>query len=178
MQSRKRKWAMALWHGMPVVSGLALVILPLMLGGYGARMSTVLPHFALLAVAFWSIEHPRRFSWQAAVMLGLLADVILHHPPGLTALIFLSFRGLILMGRREVVQQGFVPAWLLVAISYLVVALVEWVVLVVYQGHVLPLKAPLLQWTVAVLLYPLAHWVFTLLEQRFRRRYWFFIRTM
>jgi rod shape-determining protein MreD len=96
----------------PVLTTLLFVIvsmLPFHIPGFGS----IAPSFALMAVFHWTIYRPDLFPLGAVFGIGLFLDLLNGTPyVGLSALIFLLARTVVLSQRRMFFQAPFLVLWI------------------------------------------------------------------
>ena len=138
-----------------LVVAVVLAVLPL--GIPGLRIVT--PFLALAAVYFWSIYRPELVPVWAAFLAGLLQDLLIGSPIGLTALVLVLVRALAASQRRTVLGQSFGVEWagfLLVAAG---AGAAGWLLACVYDGALLPAVPFAVQWLLTSALYPVGSWL-------------------
>lgn len=176
MHSFRRTAVISAWRALPALSLFLLMLLPHAASAQGSRLIQVLPPFAMIAVVYWAVEHPRRLGLKSVFLFAVLQDVITGAPLGLSALVWLSLCALAAKARKDVREQGFIVLWVFAAVALLSAQILSWLLLSFYTQMLFPLSPVLLQWCLGVLFYPALHAMFLALEKRFHRRYWFVLK--
>ena len=134
-----------------------LDLLPLQgLGAWGLT-----PFSLLCVVYFWSLYRPDRFGPLAAFTSGIVYDAMAGLPLGMTALILLLVRQLVLVQHRFFVARSFLVVWICFALLAPAVELVRWLLACAWWGRLFPLQPVALSLLLTVALYPLASLLLT-----------------
>lgn len=173
--SNRKRFVVSLWIALPTIV-CVLLQFPLTLPKYAAPFTEILPPFALMAAFYWCLESPQRINYRGMFLLGLLQDILLGTPLGLSACLWVFFRYLLLAGRKDVHEQGFIVAWGFCSVLMLAVMLAQWLTIGLAAGRLHGMLPATLQWSMAVLLYPALHVVLYTIERYFYRRYWFILK--
>ncbi len=143
----------------PVALTLALMLmvaLPLPLPGF----AQVTPAITLIAVYHWSIYRPDLLPLGATFALGLIQDVLTGAPLGLTSLVLLLLRTIVVSQRRFFHGKTFMVEWwgfMLVAPGATVAS---WMLVSLYFGTVVNPRSSGVQLVLTVALYPVLTWLF------------------
>ncbi|PZQ48691.1 MAG: rod shape-determining protein MreD [Micavibrio aeruginosavorus] len=117
------------------------------------------PFFLLMAVYYWAIYRPTVMPVAYTFILGLIMDLLMNIPAGLSSLLFVGLQTIVRRSRLFLMGQPYIMVWLGFAIMSVVYTLSFWFLMSLRDFHFLPL-ASLLQMLVAallsVLLFPLA----------------------
>jgi rod shape-determining protein MreD len=126
-------------------------VVPLHLPGFAA----VTPSFALMAVCHWSIYRPDLLSIGAAFVVGVVLDLLNGTPyVGVSALVLLIVRGIVIRERRHFVSRPFAALWLgFVAVAAGVFAF-EWGFVSLLSGMVLDTRPFVFQAVLTVACFP------------------------
>lgn len=89
------------------LAAMTIAILPLPIPGYGA----LAPALALMAVYHWTIYRPDLLPAPAVFAIGLLQDLLSGALPGVSALVLLGARAIVLRHRRHFVDRPFPFVW-------------------------------------------------------------------
>lgn len=175
MTDYRRQFVFFLWHALPglIVIGM---MLPLTLPGGLGGLTQVAPPLPLLALYYACLEHPRRINYRFTFCLALLNDVFMALPLGLSPLMWMAARYALIRLRAGVREQGFLVAWALLAVLLAAALFLQWAALSVYHRHAYAVLPILMQWSLGVLLYPALHHFFHALERSFHRRWWFMLK--
>ena len=94
----------------PFLVLLCLVVLtaiPTRLPGF----AQVAPSWPIIGIFYWSIYRPDLLPMWAAFLIGILADTVLDMPLGISALLFLLIRGIVVSQRRFFLTNAFPMTW-------------------------------------------------------------------
>lgn len=159
----KTSWLqrMDLWVRHLLPAGLTLVLVM-----FGA-MPTHLPGFAeispqlpLIGVFYWAIYRPDLLPASMAFAIGLLNDILMGTPLGVSPLIYLLVHGLTLSQRRFFLGKPFMVAWCCFAVVAAVALLLEWSLVCMLVDGMAPMKPVLFTLLMCVAVYPLLSWLF------------------
>lgn len=159
MPQAHRKWIRILRQYGPVLSVLGLAIFALSLGTM-ELFSGIVPSAAIAGVFFWSVFYPVSLPYSAIFLLGLLEDVQLGFPLGISSLLLMLLRALIIWRRRFFTQHLFWAIWggfvlLSGAVELGRGTLFSWL-----RNTPIPWQGVGVQWGAGVLAYPFFHLVF------------------
>ncbi|HWK48207.1 MAG TPA: rod shape-determining protein MreD [Stellaceae bacterium] len=143
----------------PVLLTLLVVvvsIVPLGIPGYAA----VTPVFTLMAVYHWTIYRPELMPPVALFAIGLLQDLLTSGPIGLSPLLLLVIRALVMSQRRFFVGKLFPFVWWGFAATVVAASLMLWVAAGALSGRLLDPRSFAFQAVLTVACYPAASWVF------------------
>ena len=162
--ARRTEWSPAL--AIPTLSTivlLSLTVLPLRVPDYAA----VAPLLALAAVYYWTIYRPDLLPPLAVFLAGCVFDLFAGAPLGVTSLILLLARTLVLTQRRFFVNRPFPFVWggftLLAAIAIATL----WLIGSLLDGAILDMRAAALQWVLTVACFPAAGYLLTRVQRNF-----------
>jgi rod shape-determining protein MreD len=130
-----------------VLLGLVLMALPLPLA-WG-----VMPHIALLMVVIWASLQPRLMPAWAALLLGLVADLVTGLPFGVNGLIFVLAVIAVRLGEARVERHSLLLDWLFVSLLILASQLLLFELLA-FAGREAALAPLVVQALVTMLAYP------------------------
>jgi rod shape-determining protein MreD len=160
MDGKLRKLRQGLVVLAPPLTAIALVLLtatPL----YIAHVGQIMPQMAVIAVFFWVIYRPDLMSNGAVFAIGLVADLVTGAPLGVTALVLLVVRRVVLAQQRFFIGKPFHVLWSGFALIALPAALLQWLVASVYLFAGLEIVPVLLQAGMTTLLFPPVAWLLT-----------------
>lgn len=150
---------------LPFVTGLVAVflsVLPLHVPG----LAVATPAFALMAIYHWTLNRPDLLPPASVFVLGLMLDLLdgtIYI--GISPLIFLIVRGLVLVSRQRVVNQPFPVVWAgFLAVAGAAMAL-EWLVLAVLTLTPLASRPFIFQLLVTAAVFPLAGYALAQLQR-------------
>lgn len=142
----------------------ALTLLLILLSATPKRilpLADILPLFALMHIYFICLFYPAFLSYVFLFLAGLLQDILLQTPLGLSSLIFLLMKLIIYYRRRHLARHVFPAIWIGFGLAMSVLALLQWGILCAYYDKWLPMHNGIIQWLLTVLLYPPIHLVLT-----------------
>ena len=159
----KHSWLqrMDLWvrHLLPLGLTLVLVLagaMPTHLPGF-AEVSPLLP---LIGIYYWSIYRPELLPSSMVFTIGLLNDVLMGTPLGVSPLVYLLVQGTTASQRRFFLGKPFIVAWCCFALVTVASVLLEWALVSMWYDHVLPLPAVIFEMVLTSACYPLFSWLF------------------
>lgn len=138
----------------PTTALLALVsAVPLQLSG----LATVTPQLVLIALFHWTLYVPQALPYWVLFLLGVVIDLLTSVEGasfGLSALVLLLARWVLLHNRRRFVGQGFPILWAGFAVLAAAAALLTWSVTSLFTLRVIDPRAFLFQTLLTVALFP------------------------
>jgi rod shape-determining protein MreD len=150
----------------PMAVTVMLVLLsmvPLYLPGYAA----VAPALALMSIYYWAIHRPDLIRPSAAFVIGLLQDMLVGAPLGMTALVLLLCHWVVVSQRGFFLANSFVLLWVGFAFIVFGAALVQWLAFSILTLTVMPLEAALFQALLTLALFPVFAWLFIRVHRAF-----------
>lgn len=151
-------------HTLPFATTLLcafLSVIPWPLPYFG----TVTPPLVLITLYYWSVHRPDLFRPWVAFFIGLLHDIINYLPIGVCALLFVALTRLILTQRKFIVDQSFITLWYGFAITALLAALAEWLMISLVRFQAIPATPVILQTILVILIFPLPCWLLIRLQR-------------
>jgi rod shape-determining protein MreD len=151
---------------LPFLAVLLLVLvslMPLRIPGY----ASVTPDFALMGVFHWTVYRPALLPPLFLFVLGVAFDLVTGAPVGLTAMIFLIMRSIVLRQRQFFVGRQFAFVWFGFTLSAGGAVALVWVVGSLFNGVFLDPRPMLLQWVLTVAFYPAVSWCLQRLQRLF-----------
>jgi rod shape-determining protein MreD len=122
----------------------------------------VMPVFALINIYYWGTFYPGALPYVFLFALGLLEDTLTGLPLlGVSSLINLVFALVLTRERHNFGKTLFGAVWLGFASLSLMAVAIEWIVMSIYLGRMVPVGAHLLQWLATCLVYPPMHLLLT-----------------
>jgi rod shape-determining protein MreD len=144
----------------PLAIALAAVLLDVLpflgLGPWG-----ITPFSTLCVVYFWSLYRPDLFGAVAAFSTGIVYDALAGLPLGLTALILLLVRQLVVVQQRFFLARSFPVVWCCFLLLAPAVEIARWLLVSLWWGRLFAPAPVLLSLLLTVALYPLASLVLT-----------------
>jgi rod shape-determining protein MreD len=129
-----------------------------------------LTSFATLCVVyFWSLYRPDLFPASAAFAAGLVYDALAGLPLGLTSLVLLLVRSLMVTQQRFFLARSFPVIWFCFLLLAPAVEVARWLLSSLWLGHLFALQPALLELAVTMVLYPPASWLLGRLHNQIPR---------
>ena len=149
--TRRREWSVVRFVPTLTTLVLALVsVLPLRFPDYAA----VAPLITLGGLYYWTIYRPDLLPPAAVFLCGVVLDLLSGAPLGVSALVFLFTRAVVLPQRRFFVDRLFPFVWggftllAAAAIAFL------WLLGSFFESAILDMRAATLQWVLTVASFP------------------------
>jgi rod shape-determining protein MreD len=112
---------------------------------------------ATLCVAFfWSVYRPDLFGVGAAFVTGVVYDALAGMPLGLTSLVLLLVRHMLVAQHRFFVARSFPVIWCCFVLLAPAALALRWALCCLWSGHLFAPRPLLLELTLTLALYPLA----------------------
>jgi rod shape-determining protein MreD len=147
------------------VCAVSIDVLPLLgLGPWGLT-----PFSTLCVVYFWSLYRPDLFGAAAAFATGILYDALAGLPLGLTALVLVLVRQLVVVQRRFFVGRSFLVVLSCFVLLAPAVEFARWLLACVWWGRLFPIQPIVLSLVLTVALYPIASLLLTRVDGRISR---------
>lgn len=127
-------------------------ILPLRIPGYAA----LTPAFTLMAAYHWTIYRPDLLPPLALFAIGLIEDLLVGGPVGVTALLLLLTYVAVLSYRRYFVDRTFPFVWTGFTLLAIVAMLGLWALHCLLEGVLLDLRTTLFRAVLTIAIFPLA----------------------
>jgi rod shape-determining protein MreD len=162
--ARRREWSAVRF--IPTLATLVLAmlsVLPLRFPNYAA----VAPLLVLAGIFYWTIYRPDLLPPTAVFLCGFVLDLLTGGPLGVSPLVFLLARVVVLPQRRFFVDRLFPFIWggftLLAAgaIAFL------WVLGSMFTGFMLDMRAASLQWVLTVACFPAVGYLLMRVQRAF-----------
>lgn len=140
-------------------------------------MPTRLPDFAavapllpLISVYYWAIYRPELLPPSVAFGLGVINDVIMGTPMGVSSLVYLLVQGMTASQRRFFHGKTFLVAWWAFALVAVGAVGLQWALVSVIYGHLMEPQAVLFELLMTISVYPLVSWMFARAQLALLRR--------
>lgn len=152
----------------PVATALLAVLIDLLpLPGAGLEQAG---SFTTLAVVyFWSLYRPDLFTNAAAFVIGLVHDALAGLPLGLTSLLFLLVRNLMVTQQRFFLARSFPVIWACFVLLAPVITILRWLIVSLWWGHAFALPPLLVELMLTAALYPPVSWLLGRVHNRVPR---------
>lgn len=128
-----------------------------------AGMGDFPPDIILISIYYWTIFRPSAIPFWAVFLFGLLRDALFGIALGMSSLIFIFFRLLVLSQQRYLVKETFWAMWVGFGLVIVPVLFAQWALASAYQKSLISGEASLMQWCFTFGLYPLLHVAFNAL---------------
>ncbi|NIZ03068.1 rod shape-determining protein MreD [Thalassospira lucentensis] len=122
-------------------------------------LSAASPSLALMAVFYWSVNRPDLLTGLTAFLLGVLQDLLLGLPLGVSSLVLLLVQTISANQGRFFHNKSFVVMWWGFALVAIPSLLVQWLLSSALIGALLPIKATLISYMLTALLFPIVAWL-------------------
>jgi rod shape-determining protein MreD len=140
---------------LPLVTMLALAtvtVMPFRIPGYAA----VTPAFALMGVYHWTVYRPALLPPLALFALGVFLDLLTGAPLGVSSIVFLLARAVVLRNRRFFVGKEFPFVWSGFTLLAAGAVAFTWALGSLYSRELFDARPFLLQWVLTVAIFPAA----------------------
>ena len=143
---------------LPFLTSLLLALvatLPVYTGHVGEAM----PPLGVVAVFYWAVYRPDLLTYAAAFAVGLVIDLVSGAPPGLTALVLVAVRRLVLDHRGFLVGRPFHVLWLGFLVAVAAAQALAWCAASLYLLWAVDPAPLVLGGMVALLVFPAIAWL-------------------
>jgi rod shape-determining protein MreD len=124
-----------------------------------AHLPAVTPAFALMAIYHWTLYRPDLLPFGAVFAVGLLLDMLTGAPLGISSLVLLLAHALVLTQREHLLMRRFTVVWVGFLVVAAAAAVVQWVVVSLFYGMLLDVRAFLFQGVLTVATYPVVSYL-------------------
>jgi rod shape-determining protein MreD len=135
----------------------------------GAGPGALTSFSTLCVVYFWSLYRPDLFTPTAAFLTGLIYDGLAGLPLGLTSLVLLLVRQLMILQQRFFVTRSFLVIWSCFVLLAPAVDAARWLLSSLWWSHVFAPQPMLLELLVTIALYPAASWLLSRMHNQIPR---------
>ena len=140
---------------LPVASAVLAMLLsiePLHIPG----APVVSPAFVLMANYYWTVHYPGLLPATALFAIGITQDLVSGAPLGVSALVLLLSRAVVLKYRRHLRDRSFPILWAGFALLTAAAMTVAWTLHLLLAAAVLDFRAPTFSAVLTILLFPVA----------------------
>lgn len=151
-------------HSTPIAFAVLLAILstvPVGVPGYAA----VVPAYTAMSAFYWAVFRPDLQPPFALFLVGVLQDVLVATPLGMTALTLMVVHGLAVSQRRAFLAKPFVLAWFGFVLIHALAAFVVWLLASILALRPVGPEPAVFQYLVTVTLFPVVAWIFVRLHR-------------
>jgi rod shape-determining protein MreD len=113
----------------------------------------------LAVVFFWCLHRPDLMPPLAAFAAGLVHDALAGLPLGLTALVLLLARHVVVQHQRLFHAKSFLVVWFCFALLALAVEALRWLLACLYWVRLFPPEPVLFELALTIVLYPCVSWL-------------------
>lgn len=148
---------LAAWS-LPVVTTAAAAVFtvqPIPIPGYAA----LTPALILMAVFHWTLYRPDLLPPLAIFLTGAAFDLVSGGPPGLTALVLLATRAVVLRYRRWIMDRSFPFVWGGFALLSSAAMLWRWMLHVLLDGGAVELRDSIFRTVLTIAFFPIASYL-------------------
>lgn len=133
-----------------------LSAVPIGVPGYSA----VVPGYTAMAAFYWAVFRPDLQPPFSLFLIGVLQDILVATPLGMTALSLMVVHGLAVSQRRALLGKPFVLAWLGFVVILALSAFIVWLLASILELQPVAPEPAVFQYLVTVTLFPVVAWVF------------------
>jgi len=140
---------------LPIATTVAAALLsiePLHIGDYTA----LAPALTLMAAYHWTIYRPDLLPPLSLFLIGIIQDLLSGELPGITAVMLLLARAIVLANRHNFVDRRFAFIWAGFAALACGAMLFLWALHSLLAGHVLELREPVFRGVLTISIFPIA----------------------
>jgi rod shape-determining protein MreD len=159
------------WAAVPTgfsFSLLFIAMLPMPIHG----LEHIMPLLLLAPVFYWGISEGREMNFLTVFVLGILSDVATGLPLGFSSLSYVFFLALLQAQRKYIHKEGFVMKWGYFCMLLATTMLLQWLVISIYNGQIMPLLGAFVQWIATIGCYPFLHVLCDGLQARIDQHRW------
>lgn len=147
---------------LPGICTLLLLIISLLRVGLDG-----LAHFpidvCLISIYYWTLFRPSTMPFWFVFLLGVIRDALMGTTLGISSLVFILFRLLVLTQQRFLAKDSFIAMWLGFGAALIPILLFHWMMESAYAQTWLSIDTLLMQWVFTFGFYPLLHILFNAL---------------
>jgi len=148
----------------PFILGILLAVIHVL--PYGApELAYVMPSLTLMTVYYWAIQRPETMPASAVFIIGLWQDVLYGGPMGLTSLILVLVRELLVNQRRVLIGKSFLVNWMGFAIVVAVTLIMGWVLASWWHWTLIAIPPFIAHLALTITLYPIFAGLFAGLQR-------------
>ena len=151
-------------HATPTLIATFLVIVtqaPFRLPG----VTPVTLGLSLIAVHYWALYQPKLLPAVAIFFVGLLQDMLVGTPIGLSAFSLLCAYGIVVSQRRFFQGKSFLVVWWGFSMTAIAVGVLRWVLVSIIEGKMVLFGPTMIEFLLTVTLYPFFGYLFVLVHR-------------
>ncbi|MCB1971484.1 MAG: rod shape-determining protein MreD [Geminicoccaceae bacterium] len=119
-----------------------------------ASPEAIMPSLLVCVVFYWTISRPDLLGIVWIFVLGMVIDGIGGMPLGLTSLVFLVARNMLMPRERFLSTTSFIVIWASFVVAATAVLGMRWVVACIWYGQLFELRPMVLELALTVAVYP------------------------
>lgn len=135
---------------------LLLSALPLASPGFGRAG----PMLMLLCVYYWAVRDPEAMGPVSAFVLGLLHDILMGLPLGVSSLVLMLTQGVVVTQHRFFIDKPFLVTWWALTLVALGALLIKALMVAALSGYGLAVGPLAASYTLTLVVYPILAAVF------------------
>lgn len=148
----------------PFILGMLFAIVPVL--PYGApELGYVMPSLTLMTVYFWAFQRPDLMPASAVFIIGLWQDVLYGGPMGLTSLILVLVRELLVNQRRVLIGKPFMVTWMGFALVVAGTLMLSWILASWWHWSLISVPPFIAHLALTITLYPIFAGLFAGLQR-------------
>jgi rod shape-determining protein MreD len=144
---------------LPAICTLLLLLISLLRVGL-AGLAQFPVDVCLISIYYWAIFRPNALPFWFVFALGVVRDALMGTPLGISSLVFILFRLLVLTQQRFLAKESFIAMWLGFGLVLVPILTFHWLLASAYARALLPLGPLAMQWVFTFGFYPLLHILF------------------
>jgi len=134
---------------------------------YLPDISNVFPLIDVTIIYYWCLYRPRRMPYWFVFFIGILQDILMGLPPGITAFTNLVLKAILDYQRDRLLGQAFVVIWSFFLLATFFIFFIKWLLFAIVLEHVLAhIGIIAVQLLLTFFIYPLLHKVFRVIDKR------------
>ena len=141
------------------ISTTALCAIASMIPAHLPAFTAVTPAFTLMAIFHWTLYRPDLLPFSAVFAVGLLLDMLTGAPLGISSLVLLLAHALVLSQREYLLARRFTVIWVGFLAVAAAAAALQWVIVSLFYGMLLDIRAFLFQGVLTVATYPVVSYL-------------------
>ena len=123
----------------------------------------IMPMFTLINIYYWCVFYPRTLPYWFLFILGILQDTLTGVPLGFSSFFNIVFAWLLINKFRVFRNMSFAIVWLRFIILSVFVTFLQWFIMAIYYGNVMPVGTQIMMWLSSCFAYPIVHFLLTLI---------------
>jgi rod shape-determining protein MreD len=135
----------------------------------GSGAASLTSFSTLCVVFFWSLYRPDLLTPAAAFLVGLIHDGLAGLPLGLTSLLLLLIRQLVVTQQRFFLPRSFLVIWFCFLLVASTACLARWLLACLWWAEALPGRPALFELALTIAFYPPIGWALSQVHNRVPR---------